>query len=244
MLFTASEYKSMRENYCYTDPECAFQIIGSTFLDPQFIGKVEGIFPRAVSRRYPNGINLRRFETVVRAVFDAADKAASHDVMSSAHKTNLKEVVCAIVHWKLASQGGRAAVNVNNTMKKWNNETLKSLIKAYKEKDLKAFEIGGVRLPTATTFLRFLFPDEYGIMDSRVVKITQRYNITELDLRDDGYIKDSKKNREQYKRNYNQFLVAEAIELKDCGSLFTDIDEHGHAIDSEFRPCDIEMALF
>jgi hypothetical protein len=244
MLFSAVEYKSMRENYCYADPECKINIGSSAFLDRQFVGKYEGIFPKAVSRLYPNGINLRRFEAIVQAVFAAANQAATNNAITLEHERNLKEIICAIIHWKMASQGGRAVVKVNNTKKKWNSETMKRVIKAYEEKDLKAFEIGGVRIPTATAFLRFLFPGEYGIMDSRVVKITQRNNITELDLRDDGYIKDIKKNREQYKRNYNSFLVAEAKELKDCGALFADVDEHGDAINSEFRPCDIEMALF
>jgi hypothetical protein len=244
MLFSAVEYKSMRENYCYADRECTFEIASSVFLDQQFIGKYEGIFPKMVSPLYPDGINLRRFEAIVQAVFAAADQVATNNAITSAHERNLKEIVCAIIHWKMASQGGRAVVKVNNTIKKWNSKTINAIVKAYKEKDLETFEIGGVRIPTATAFLRFLFPDEYGIMDSRVVKITQRNNITELDLRDDGYIKDINKNREQYKRNYNPFLVAEARELNDCGAIFTDIDEHGHAMNAEFRPCDIEMALF
>jgi len=32
--------------------------------------------------------------------------------------------------------------------------------------------------------------------------------------------------------------------LNDSGALFAEVDEHGHAINSEFRPCDIEIALF
>lgn len=98
----------------------------------------------------------------------------------------------------MASQGGRADLKVENVKKKWGNDTLKKVINAYRQKDLALFEIGGVRIPTASAFLRFLFPDEYGIIDSRVVKITQQANVTQLDLRkDDGSIKDIKKNKYQ-----------------------------------------------
>lgn len=244
MLFSAAEYKSMRENYCYYDRECKFAIVSSAFLDPNFIGEYEGIFPKAVPPHYPHGINLRRFETISQAVFAAANQADINKAITSAHVSNLREIICAIIHWKMASQGGRADLKVKNTINKWKDDTISTVIKAYRKKDLASFEISGVRIPTATAFLRFLFPGEYGIMDSRVVKITQRSNITQLDLRDDGYIKDIKKNREQYNRNYNPFLVAEARGLNDCGALFLDVDEHGHVINSGFRPCDIEMALF
>jgi hypothetical protein len=164
--------------------------------------------------------------------------------MTPTHIVNLKEIICAIVHWKMASQGGRADLKASNVKDKWKDETVNTIINAYRKKDLRLFEIGGVRIPTATAFLRFLFPAEYGIMDSRVVKVTQRSNITQLDLRDDGYIKDINKNKEQYNNNYNPFLVAEARQLNDCGVLFQDVDEHGNPINSKFRPCDIEMALF
>ncbi len=106
------------------------------------------------------------------------------------------------------------------------------------------FEIGGIRIPTATAFMRFIFPEEYGIMDSRVVKITQRHGITRLDLRDDEYIKDKDINKKQYINNYNSFLVDEAKQLNNIGTSFEDIDENGAIVRSKYRPCDIEMALF
>jgi hypothetical protein len=62
VLFTAAEYKSMREEYCYYDRDCRFEIAATAFLDSQFVGKYEGIFPKTVPPHYTHGINLRRFE--------------------------------------------------------------------------------------------------------------------------------------------------------------------------------------
>ena len=109
---------------------------------------------------------------------------------------------------------------------------------------MEKFEIGGVRIPTATAFMRFLFPTEYGIMDRRVARITQERCVTTLDIREDGYIKDTRRNKQQYVQSYSPFLRREAGELSDRGILFQDVDEDGRSINSSFRPCDIEMALF
>jgi hypothetical protein len=244
MLFSAMEYKTMREGYCYYDRDCRFEIVATDGLYGGFTGKYEGVFPKTVPQYYSHGINLRWFEMIVQAVFAAASHAESKDTVSATHISNLQEIICAVVHWKMASQGGRADQKVDNVKKKWGNHTFNKVLNGYRRKDLALFEIGGVRIPTATAFLRFLFPDEFGIMDSRVIKITQRNNITQLDLRDDGYIKDVNKNKEQYNKNYNPFLVAEACQLNDCGVLFQDVDENGNPVNSKFRPCDIEMALF
>ncbi len=244
MLLSADQYKAMREMYCYDDLDCRFEIMATPDLHRQFIGKYEGIFPRTVPQHYSRGINLRWFELIVQSVFTDTINAKANNEVTPTHVDNLKAVVCAVVHWKMASQGGRAKLNVVNVQEKWNSDTVDKIIKAYRRKNLKLFKIGGVRIPTATAFLRFLFPDEYGIMDSRVVKITQRNNITQLDLRDDGYIIDKNINIEQYNQNYNPFLVAEAKQLNNVGILFEDIDEHGNTINYTFRPCDIEMALF
>jgi len=244
MLFTAEEYRTMREEYCYYDRDCRFEIVATAGLHSEFIGEYEGIFPKRVPRHYSHGVNLRRFEMIVQAVFAAASHAESNNTITPTHVTNLKDIICAVVHWKMASQGGRADLKADNVKKKWENDTLNKVINAYRRKDVALFEIGGVRIPIATAFLRFLFPDEYGIMDSRVARITQRENITRLDLRDDGYIKDNNKNREQYNQNYNPFLVDEARQLNNYDTLFQDIDEQGNPVNSKFRPCDIEMALF
>ncbi len=234
----------MREDYCYYDQDCQFQVVATAGLDSKFTGQYLGIFPKRVPPHYVHGINLRRFETVVQAVFAAASHAEDHGTVTSAHVANLKEIACAIVHWKMASQGGRADLKAKNVRKKWGDDTAKKLIGAYRGKEMASFEIGGVRIPTATAFMRFLFPDEYGIMDSRVARITQQRSITRLDIRGDGYIKDTRRNKEQYSESYNVFLVNEAGQLNSRGVLFQDVDENGSLIDSSFRPCDIEMALF
>ncbi|MEW6520018.1 MAG: hypothetical protein AB1461_11445 [Thermodesulfobacteriota bacterium] len=234
----------MREDYCYYDRDCEFQIVAAVGLDDRFAGQFIGIFPKKVPAHYSHGINLRRFEAIIQAVFAAANSAQSDDNVPAAHVGNMKEIVCAIVHWKMASQGGRADLKAKNVREKWGDNTAKSLIDAYREKQMEKFEIGGIRIPTATAFMRFLFPYEYGIMDSRVARITQKQGITSLDIREDGYIKDTRRNKQQYAQSYSPFLRREADELRERGVLFQDVDEDGHLINSPFRPCDIEMALF
>ena len=244
MLFTSEQYKAMREGYCYCDRDSTFEVFTTPDLHSRFVGKYVGIFPRGVPQHSHFGINIRKFELIVQAVFSDASHAESSNSVFSAHISNLKEIACAIVHWKMASQGGRANRNVSNVRNKWQNNTFAQIIEAYRKKDLSLFKIGGIRIPTATAFLRFLFPDEYGIMDSRVVKITQKNSITQLDIRHDGYIIDKKKNVEQYNQNYNPFLINEALRLNNSGVTFQDIDEQGNQVDYKFRPCDVEMALF
>lgn len=244
LLFTESEYRSMRESYCYYDRDCRFQVIAATGLDDQFTGNFLGIFPKRVPPYCAHGINLRRFEAITQAVFAAASRSEANGTVPLDHVKNLKEIANAIVHWKMASQGGRADLKAKNVRNKWGDDTAKILIDAYRRKKMELFEIGGVRIPTATAFLRFLFPDEYGIMDSRVARITQKHGITSLDIREDGYINDTRRNKEQYANSYNPFLLNEASQLKSRGVLFQDVDENGNLIDSPFRPCDIEMALF
>jgi hypothetical protein len=244
MLYAAEQYKTMRERYCYSDRDCNFEIVSTPGLHKRFIRKYVGIFSRTVPQHYPDGINVRQFELIVQEVFTDVNHAESNKSITATHVTNLKEIICAVVHWKMASQGGRADLKTDNVKNKWKDDTVSKIINAYRGKDLALFKIDGIRIPTATAFLRFLFPNEYGIMDSRVVKITQNNNITQLDLRDDGYIIDKKKNIEQYKQKYNPFLVNEARQLNNSGMLFQDVDEQGNPLDSQFRPCDIEMALF
>ena len=234
----------MREDYCYYDRGCEFQIVAAAGLDDRFTGQFLGIFPKKVPPHYSHGINLRRFEAIIQAVFAAANSAESDGDVPVAHIGNLKEIACAIVHWKMASQGGRADLKAKNVRDKWRDNTAKNLIEAYRKKQMEKFEIGGVRIPTATAFMRFLFPNEYGIMDSRVARITQERGITSLDIRGDGWIKDTRRNKQQYVQSYSPFLLREAGELRDRGILFQDVDEDGRLINSSFRPCDIEMALF
>ncbi|MGD0209700.1 MAG: hypothetical protein ABSC14_01820, partial [Desulfomonilia bacterium] len=235
MLFTESEYKSMREDYCYYDRDCQFQVVAATGLDDRFTGQFLGIFPKRVPPHYAHGINLRRFEAITQAVFAAASRSEAHGIVPPAHVANLKEIVCAIVHWKMASQGGRADLKANNVRNKWGDNTVKNLIDGYRRKKMELFEIGGVRIPTATAFMRFLFPDEYGIMDSRVARITQRRGITSLYIREDGYINDTRRNKEEYAKSYNPFLLNEASQLKSRGVFFQDVAENGSLIDSSFR---------
>lgn len=244
MLYTSEQYKSMRENYCYCDRDCAFELVATDGLDNKFVRKYRGIFPNVVPGQYHEGINLRFFELIIQAVFSDINQADFSNNASQNHIQNLIEILCAIVHWKMASQGGRANLKVNNVKNKWDDNTLSKILTAYRKKDLSLFKIGGVRIPIATAFMRFIFPDQFGIMDSRVIKITQSNNITNLDVRGDGYILDKKKNIEEYNQKYNSFLLSEADQLNVLNVRFQNVDEYSNQISCKFRPCDVEMALF
>lgn len=156
MLYTPEQYQSMREAYCYCDRDCEFKILPTPSLDCQFVRKYRGIFAKLVPSHYSAGINLRRFELLVRAIFEDIDREQSAISIS-----NLKEIVCALVHWKMASQGGRANVKAANVKNKWREETTNQLVNAYRKKNMPMLEIGGIRIPTATAFMRFIFPEEY-----------------------------------------------------------------------------------
>jgi hypothetical protein len=56
LLFTESEYKSMREDYCYCDRDCQFHVVATTGLDDRFMGQFLGIFPKKVPPHYTHGI--------------------------------------------------------------------------------------------------------------------------------------------------------------------------------------------
>ncbi|HEY3130372.1 MAG TPA: hypothetical protein VGL91_13010, partial [Acidobacteriota bacterium] len=120
---------------------------------------------------------------------------------------------------------------VKNVLAKWDDSTHKQLLLAYEKRDLSMFRIGGIKIPTATAFLRFLFPEVFGIMDSRVVKNhTQPRGITTLSVRTDGYINDSPQNINKWTTEYIPFLTREAQALNDDGVTFNDIDGSGNSI--------------
>ncbi len=244
MIFTGSEYKSSREKYSYDDPNCCFRISPAGGLKEGLVGAYKGVFSRAIPSNYDCGMTLRRFESVAQAVFSAASNAFKQGSFDSGHESNLKEIVCAIVHWKMASQGGRANLNEINVRKKWSEETAEKLINAYHKKKIELFEIGGIRIPTASAILRFLYPREFGIIDSRTARITQKMKITSLNIREDGYISDTHNNRKEYLDKYVRLLNEEAKELNIAGILFNELDENGKVSSYNFRPCDVEMAMF
>lgn len=94
--------------------------------------------------------------------------------------------------------------------------------------------------------LRFTYPNEFGIMDKRVVtRHTQPAEITMISLRqEDGYINDTRDNVDKYNSEYVPFLVAEATALNTASVTFSDVDPAGRQVQVAFRPCDVEMALF
>lgn len=243
LLMPPDRYVMLREKYAYNSPDCTFEITltGNIFN----VGKFIGIFAGEVPSGKPNGINLRRFESIVQEVFHDCYAAFDSNKLTDIHINNLKQISSAIIYWKMASQGGRAQLKMDNLLAKWNADTAKQLLDAYIKRDMSLFRIGGVRIPTATAFMRFLFPDDFGIMDSRVVgNHTQPNGITTLSLRNDGYINDTKQNVEKYNNEYIVFLRDEAGKLNDLNVKFKDCDADGSPITASFRACDIEMALF
>ncbi len=243
-LIPLNSYVAQRQAYNYRDCEVQFTVIQTD--DLPYVGTFAGIFPAAIPQSYPRGVNLRKFEVISRSVFEDCSRANESGQWTGDRLGNLKSVTCAIVHWKMASQKSRTSRSVENVRAKWAQDAHVQLLDAYRESSLKKFRIGGVRIPTATAFLRFLYPNDYGIMDKHVVNdFTQKNGITTLSLRtEDGYISDLSVNINKYYTEYVPFLQAEAAALNNARLTFNDVDAAGENIESKFRPCDIEMALF
>jgi len=241
---TPEQYVHAREAYSYKAPDCAFSIMQTGSLT--CVGKYKGIFPKGVHPDYPKGINLRRFELICQEVFRDCSNAMRSSSFTNDHLCNLKGTSAAIVHWKMSSQRGRACDRVKNMLIKWNDNTARQLVNAYQNRDMSQFRIGGVRIAIATAFMRFLFPSDFGIMDSRVVgNHTNRGGITTLTIRrDNGYIINTGTNARKYHEEYVPFLRSEASWLNGQGITFQDVDPLGQHFASPFRACDIEMALF
>jgi len=239
----SDKYVMLREKYDYNSPDCKLEIVKTGNI--YNVGKFIGIFAREVPNGNPNGISIRRFESIVQEVFQDCYTAFISNNLTDNHIINLKQISSAIVYWKMTSQGGRAKLKVDNVLAKWNADTVNQLMNAYEKKDMSLFRIGGVRIPTATTFMRFLYPNDFGVMDSRVVgNHTQPNGITTLSLRNDGYINDTKQNIIKYETEYIIFLRVQAASLNKLGIKFRDVDDQGEIFLSTFRSSDIEMSLF
>ena len=183
---THAAYVQAREAYCYVDRDAHFDVVQTGSLP--YTGTIQGIFSRVVPATHPAGVNLRMFEVICETVFTEADSADALGCSTPDHLANIRNVVCAIVHWKMASQGGRG--KVQNVQNRWTQSTHARLLRAYRQRSLSAFRIDGIRIPIATAMLRFTYPNEFGIMDKRVViRHTQPAGITTLSLRrEDGLV--------------------------------------------------------
>jgi hypothetical protein len=175
-----------------------------------------------------------------------------HNMRTPSQTSNLQEVSLALVHWKMASQGGRADRARNNALAQWNANTVQQLLNAYgyhvvnpQVSDVALFQIGGVRIATASAFLRFLFPTQYGIVDSRLAgQVTNPASATAFNLRpNDNYITDTNPNRAEYNNTYVPLLQAEANWLNNAAVTFNDPDPMAIG-PQHWRPCDVEMALW
>jgi hypothetical protein len=241
-ILTAIEYINKRENYLYDSPETKIEIRRTAWVSA---GVFYGIW--SGSPLY-GGISIRKFESIVQSVF--FDCAHSEEI-STDQIENLKKVSSAIVHWKMASQGGRSENTRDNVLKKWTDKTTSKLMCAYRNHSSISmipstgdFEIGGVRIATASAFLRFLFPHKYGIVDSRVAGLrTNPGGFTKFKLREDNYINDVVENCIQYNTIYSKLLIDEANWLNSLPVPFTDADIIAKG-PQKWRPCDVEMALW
>jgi len=240
-LLSIEGYVKKRQSYDYNSPETEFKIKQAGNLT--YVGNFKGVFARDTER--DKGVNLRKFELICREVFENALNAEDKNSRNEKHNSNIKNIAKAIVHWKWSSQCGRSKFLLENMLKKFDdNLTTKELLNAFREGSLEKFRIGGVRIPTATAFMRFLFPDKFGIMDSRVVgNYTQPHGITTLNL-SQKKIEDSHTNINKYYGEYNRFLREERDWLNSEGVKFKDVNRNGQTFDSLFRVCDVEMALF
>lgn len=241
-LLAVDEYIKRREAYSYSDKTCQFEIIQTGKLS--LIGEFHGIYAAVIPNSCTKAVNIRIFEKICQEIFKDCSEALNEDSFTDEHLKNIKSITSAIVHWKMASQGGRANLNVKNVLKKWTSKTHIQLLDAYKSKKMEAFKIQGIRIPTATAFLRLLYPESFGILDSRVAKFTEDKNITSLSIRDDGYINDTRRNMEQYEYIYTPLLKKESEALNQIGARFKDVDQFKQVSEFKFRPCDVEMALW
>ena len=158
----------------------------------------------------------------------------------------VKDVFADIVEWKT---GGRFRAidyflaNEEKKVKKIADEVLELLREDPRRvvEPMKQLTIlYGVKIAVGSAFLRFMDPDEheYGIIDKNVARFLNDQGITHFILRgEDDYILYTSKNIQEY-QSFNNWLMAKTAEL---GSI-TYKDIYGDEI--EFRPVDVEMAIF
>ena len=184
MLLPIEHYIKNRENYSYNDESVCFTLKCVEFLDEKYCNKTwKGIYSNIRESPDSQSITIQCFSDIVQAVFVSCDLATANGRFTNDHESNLKEISSAIVHWKMSSQRGRTNIRVNGMLKKWNAGTCVQLINGFRKQSIHDFCIGGVRIPTASTFLRFIYPESFGIIGSRVVRLTQTNNITTMSIR-------------------------------------------------------------
>lgn len=144
LLIPGNRYIAHREKYNYSSPDCKFEIIQTGNLTN--CGEFVGIFAGEIPRLATKGVNLRGFESIVQEVFEDCYTAFASNNFTNLHIENLKQISSAIIYWKMASQGGRAKLKMENLRSKWSNGTVKQLLDAYVKKDMSLFRIGGVRI--------------------------------------------------------------------------------------------------
>lgn len=241
LILPSESYVEAREAYDYCAPKIALAL-SRTRLCPDWQENFTGIFSRKAPR---GGINLRYLEKLCQTVFTHLSKNFQSSDWSIQDSENVRAVVEALVSWKMASQGGRSQAAVARVRDSWNSDVLQRLSLAFGDRSIAGFVGPGIGLPTASVFLRFLWPSDYGVLDRMAATKTQASGATSFATRaDDGYIFHSAPNTQKYHSEYVPFLRAQANQLNDEGITFFDVDANGQDIRSQFRACDIEMAFY
>lgn len=72
----------------------------------------------------------------------------------------------------MSSQGGRASYWRRYVCDHWKISNPRLLLDDYLQKDISKFIIAGVGIPTASTIMRFMYPNDFGVIDSRVTNFS------------------------------------------------------------------------
>ena len=136
-LLSSKKYVEARQMYSYDSEGCSFNI-GQTG-NLQHVGIYKGLFGSIVPKRFPSGINLRRFESICHEQLTDFSNAVRQGIVSNIHIENLKSISSAVVYWKMSSQGGRATRSSLNMLAKWNHHTETQLVNAFDQKNMSLF---------------------------------------------------------------------------------------------------------
>lgn len=72
----------------------------------------------------------------------------------------------------MSSQGGRALYWRRYVCDLWKTNNSRLLLEGYLQKDISKFMLAGVGIPTASTIMRFIYPNDFGVIDSRVTNFS------------------------------------------------------------------------
>lgn len=207
------------------------------------MSEINRVFLKAWREKYRWPLHESRKASEERIIH--LEKLVKNNVLENGALT-VKDVLLKIVDWKT---GGRFLA-IRYFLKN-SDRLLKSLIEEVRqlldEDPNNVYEciklltqLDGVKIPIASTFLRFLDPirHRYGIIDKNVACFLNDKGVTTFLLRKkDDYLLYTERNIAEYKR-YHHWLQRKVKELANT----TYVSVYG--IQQAFTPVDIEMAIF